>query len=117
MLGAGAAAGQPQQELETGKPSEIVFPPPKILEVKATDSRLTVRFRELGLERVVGYRLYVFASGKWRLLAGTGHSPVVAEGCKRESTQYGLAAVDESRVEGERRVFTAILACGADGGR
>jgi hypothetical protein len=111
ILGGFASAQSGPQELETGKPAEIIYPPPKILEVKESGNRVTVRFRELGLERVVGYRLYVLFAGKWRLVGTIAHSPAEAKNCKKQDAQYALAAVDESKVEGERRTFTSALTC------
>jgi hypothetical protein len=109
----GLAFGQqsPPRELETGKPAKIIFPPPALIEAKVAKGRLSVRFRELGLERVVRYNLYVYSGKKWSLIGASEHSPIELESCKSQSAVYELAAVDESQVEGERRRFKSRLAC------
>jgi len=107
------AIGQqsPPRELETGKPAEIVFPPPALIEAKVENGRLLVRFRELGLERVVRYNLYIYSAKKWSLIGASEHSPIELESRRNKSTVYELAAVDESQVEGEKRRFRSRLAC------
>jgi hypothetical protein len=110
---AGLALGQtkPQQELEVGKPAEIILPPPVLIDAKAQRKSLTVSFRELGSDRVLRYNLYIMADKEWELLGTTEHSPVELEGCTNKRAVYGLSAVDRSNTVGDKRIFRSRPAC------
>ena len=115
---ASLAAGQGAlKELEGGKPSSIDFAPPKLLEVKAEEHTLFIRFREIDLARVTGYRLYRKIEDKWKLVNSRVGSPIRIEKCRTGSADYALAALDESGLEGQRRFFTGPLACDVTPGK
>jgi hypothetical protein len=104
-----ASAGQ--KELETRKPEAVVLPAPPLISVNPQDGGLVVRFRELGLERVVRYTVYAFRDGSWQPLGSSKGSPIRLESCEAGTRSYALAAIDHSETEGAKRRFTSDLDC------
>lgn len=106
LLAVQSDQGTPTKEMDVRKPKTVILPPPPLLDTAVKDGVLTVRFREIGIERVQAYNVYKLEDGKWQLLGSAKASPMQMTNCTTETANYGLAAVDSSRTEGARSRFT-----------
>jgi hypothetical protein len=102
---------KPREEMDARNPRILVFPPPVLVDVNARGGKLTVKFREFGLTRIPKYRIYLFKEARWQLLGYTSSSPFVLRSCRKETTFYGIAAVDRSSTEGSRTKFSSDYRC------